>query len=322
MMNIWACSDLEQAHQLWVQHWPQNCLFDLWDVRACFQEQFERPPYFIVATEGPRLRGMMALSWLEEECSFGHFPGEVWNGKTWLEQNKIMADSPEVFRNLWEHIPHTTHIRYLTFDSCPWTEPQMVEDEIGFLFYPPQYGYSFQAYRQGFSGKSRKKLRNELSRLEALGVTYRYDSLADIESLLRFNLENFGSQSYFSDARFLKSFKNLAAWMSANKLLRMTTVLIGGQVAAVDMGAVWNNTYTVLAGGTDAKFPGVAKLINLHHLEWSCRQRFTVVDFLCGDFNWKNRFHLTTRPLYQLNKAKPDAHFQVSSVGLRAAHAG
>ena len=321
-MNIRVCSDLEQAHQLWVQHWSQNCLFDLWDVRACFQGQFERPPYFIVATEGPRFCGMMALSWLQEISSFAHFPGEVWNGKTWLEQNKIIAESTEVFRRLWEHIPDTAHIRYLTLDSCSWAEPQMVEDETGFLFFPPQYDYAFQTYRQGFSGKSRKKLRNELNRLEALGVTYRYDSFADIELLLKLNLENFGNQSYFSDARFLNSFENLAAWLSANDLLRITTVLVGGQVAAVDMGAVWNNTYTVLAGGTDAEFPGVAKLINLHHLEWSCHQRFTTVDFLCGDFNWKNRFHLTPRPLYQLNKAKPAAHLQASALDQRVAHAG
>jgi hypothetical protein len=24
------------------------------------------------------------------------------------------------------------------------------------------------------------------------------------------------------------------------------------------------------------------------------------VDFLCGEFNWKNRFHLTPRPLFQV----------------------
>jgi CelD/BcsL family acetyltransferase involved in cellulose biosynthesis len=85
-------------------------------------------------------------------------------------------------------------------------------------------------------------------------------------------------------------------------MLRITTVLIGGRLAAVDMGAIWNGTYTVLAGGTDADFPGVAKLINLHHLEWACQQRMTMVDFLCGDFNWKERFHLTPRQLYQIIK--------------------
>jgi len=57
-----------------------------------------------------------------------------------------------------------------------------------------------------------------------------------------------------------------------------------------------------VAGGTGGDFPGVAKLINFHHLEWACRQRLREVDFLCGEFNWKNRFHLTPRPLYKMSK--------------------
>jgi hypothetical protein len=28
------------------------------------------------------------------------------------------------------------------------------------------------------------------------------------------------------------------------------------------------------------------------------------VDFLCGEFNWKERFHLATRPLYRLQKSR------------------
>jgi CelD/BcsL family acetyltransferase involved in cellulose biosynthesis len=104
-------------------------------------------------------------------------------------------------------------------------------------------------------------------------------------------------------------------------MLRVTTLLIGGEVAAIDMGAVWRNTYAVLAGGTRSEFPGVAKLINLHHLEWSCRQRFSYVDFLCGDFNWKNRFHLTPRPLYQMKKEQPEVYRQPAAADLEVAYA-
>jgi CelD/BcsL family acetyltransferase involved in cellulose biosynthesis len=78
----------------------------------------------------------------------------------------------------------------------------------------------------------------------------------------------------------------------------------------VDMGAVWNSTYTVLAGGTHPDFPGVAKLINLHHMEWACHQELGEVDFLCGEFNWKQRFHLMPRPLYKIIVSRAQAGFQ------------
>jgi CelD/BcsL family acetyltransferase involved in cellulose biosynthesis len=58
----------------------------------------------------------------------------------------------------------------------------------------------------------------------------------------------------------------------------------------------------VVAGGAAREFTGVAKLINFHHLEWACRERLREVDFLCGEFNWKNRFHLMSRPLYKMAK--------------------
>jgi hypothetical protein len=68
----------------------------------------------------------------------------------------------------------------------------------------------------------------------------------------------------------------------------------------VDVGTVWNESSTVLAGGVNPGFPGVAKLINLHHLEWACQNRMKSVDFLCGDYGWKERFHLSPRPLYKI----------------------
>ena len=76
-------------------------------------------------------------------------------------------------------------------------------------------------------------------------------AFADVDQMFRLNLENFKEYSYFSDDRFLRAFENLASWLrDQGDLLRVTTVLIGGEVAAVDIGAVWNATYTVLAGGT------------------------------------------------------------------------
>lgn len=300
MITIHICNDLEQARHLWQRHWPRECLFDLWPVRFCFQNQFDREPCFLVARRGETVCGLLALSWIEETQEYGHFPGEIWQGKTWLEQNKILADDAETFEALIDAFPGPTRIRYLT--ASPYLDRSAgAVDEIGYRFLPAAHNHSFSTFMQSFSGKSRKKIRRELEILASGGVTYRHDHFADIDLLFRLNLEAFQEKSYFNDARFLAAFENLAAWLHANKLLRLTTLIIAGRVAAVDMGAVFQNTYTVLAGGTDPGFPGVAKMINLHHLEWACEQQVAEVDFLCGDFNWKQRFHLDPRPLYLLS---------------------
>jgi hypothetical protein len=299
MLDIRVCDDLDEAKSLWETHWPQNSIFDLWPVRACFQAQFNHRPHFLVAEQNNIVRGMLALSWIDEEHYYGHFPGETWQGKTWIERNRVLAGDAETLDALLGSIPSKAKIRYLLKESLVHDGGATV-DEIGYLFFPKEHGYSFETYLHSFSGKSRKKMRAELNRLTAGGVTYRYDSLQDVDELFRLNLESFQEKSYFNDERFLRAFESLTTWLKDNNLLRVTTVLIGGKTAAVDMGAVLGTTYTVLAGGTHPEFAGVAKLINLHHIEWACCQQLEEVDFLCGEFNWKHRFHLTARPLYEI----------------------
>lgn len=298
MIKIRIYEDVEECHHIWKKIWPAERISDLWPVRTAFLEPFGTQPYFITAEENNEIKGLLALSWVESGKYYGYFPGETWLGKTWLEQNRILADGPETVNLMLENAPGVTHLRYLTDDSL-WTGNE-TEDEIGYLFVPSKYGYSFDEYLRQFSSKSRKKLVREVAKLEERGVSFRYDNLADIDHLFWMSLDTFGERSYFNDARFLKSFENLIAYLHNNGLLRTTTVLIDGKIAAVDIGGIWQKKYTVLAGGANPEFPGVAKVINFHHFKWSCEQRFDFIDFLCGDFGWKEKLHLTPHPLYQM----------------------
>ena len=276
-------------------------LFDLWEVRSSFQAGFNHVPYFMVAEKNAKITGLLALSWNDDTQCYQHFPGETWHGKTWLEQNRILAGNSGVLRTLIREIPDNTHIRYLTRESLLLSGKDHDIDETGFLFFPERYDFSFPSYMNCFSGKSRKKLARELEKLGTFGVSYRHNHWADVDIMFQMNLDAFGMDSFFSDARFLQSFENLLSRLSGKNRLRITTVMLNGKIAAVDVGALFRNTYTVLAGGTNPDFQGVAKIINFHHLEWSCRQRLEMVDFLCGDFGWKQRFHLTPRPLFQMH---------------------
>ena len=244
---------------------------------------------------------MLALCRIEGQ-RFAHFPGELWQSKTWIEQNRIPVREQWMRDEILASLPGPTHLRYLTPESMPLSHASaFAVDEENFRIFPRLHGYSFERYMQEFSHKSQKNLSRERAGLEASGIRYRYDNFADIQHLLDLNLAAYGDFSYFADSRFLQAFVGLFRWLSEKNMLRITTLLIGGEVAAVDAGAVWNSQYTVLAGGTSGEFPGVAKIINFHHIAWACAERLEVVDFLCGDFGWKKRFHLQPCPLYQLH---------------------
>ncbi len=297
MKTIRIVSDLEECRAIWQEVMPCDYLTDLWEVRDCFNRHFDNRPHFIVAEDGNGIQGLLPLSWIDEYGCYGFFPGETWQGKTWLEQNRIICNGIYGIGDLLSACPKPYHLRYLTsLPGMPAGEETV--DEIGYLFIPPDHGYDMSNYLGQFSRKSRKNILRELAAIESQGVTYRHDDIRDFDIMVELNMERFGSQSYFFDPRFRESFRALARMFQEKGWLRFTTVLINHEPAAVDMGCVYRGMYTLLAGGTNSRYLGVAKLINFHHMQRACEEKLDRVDFLCGDFNWKKLFHLTPRPLY------------------------
>jgi hypothetical protein len=297
MPDVRAVTDLAECRGLWEATIPREFISDLWEVRECFHRHYRHVPYFMVSENGQGLRGLLPLSWNAETANYLYFPGETWHGKTWLEQNRLILGDPQALPELLAAVPGRFYLRYLQGDVNPYI-PRETTDEIGYFFLPPLYHFAFQSYFDVFSHKTAKRLKREMDAFAGRGVEYRIDHHSDFETLIALNVQRFGEDSYFADPRFLESFRSLMTLLADRGWLRLTTVVIGGQVAAVDLGAVYNGTYTLLAGGTHADFPGIAKLINLYHMKWACDQHLQRVDFLCGDFNWKTMFHLTPRPLF------------------------
>ncbi len=296
---ILKVTDPSRCRQLWEETVPDTGLFSLWDVRECFHRHYDYESCFLVARRNGETRGFLALSQIADYGYWGCFPGETYKGKTWLEQNPLITDSNDTTTELMDSCPCPLHLRYLEGHGLANGSSASI-DEVGYLFRPADYGFNFENYLGVFSGKSRKKLSREVDAFTTSGVVFRYNDPADAERAFLLNLNAFGDGSYFADQRFLASFRSLLAFLHRRGLLRVTAVLVGGRLAAVDVGAVYRGVYTVLAGGTDPEFPGIAKLINFHHLEWACLHHLREVDFLCGDFGWKERFHLTPRALYQI----------------------
>jgi hypothetical protein len=315
-MKVRICADLEEGRRFWRKLWTQQNLFDLWEIRLCFQKFFERLPHFIVAEEQNRPVGFLPLSWIEEADSFGYFPGETWGDRTWLEQNRIPAAWLPVRQALWDAAPENTELRYLHQETAT-SLPGMSIDEIGYHFYPQRHHYDFDDYWMLFSRKSRKQIRRELEKFEAMGCQYHLNSWEDITWMFEANLKTYGTSSYFYDSRFMNGFDSMLSFLARHRMLRVTTIRIHGRRAAVDVGAIFRNRYTVLAGGTDPEFLGIAKMINLFHIKWGCTQHFERIDFLCGDFGWKKRFHLHPHPLYRKNKEALDTSAAVSDAEQR-----
>ena len=301
MYRIRVVTELDACRRHWEQIFPREFVSDLWEVRACFDRHYRHEPCFIVAEEHGEVCGLLPLSLNGDSGLYNFFPGETWAGKTWLEQNRVIASSPRMLRDMLAAVPGTYHLRYLR-PGAGGANPYEQVDEIGYLFCPPKFGFDMERYYEVFSHKTAKKLRRELAGWNERNVTWRFDDPADFDLLVAMSLGRYGQSSYFHDPRFLNSFRDLRDLLAERGWLRMVTILVDGVPAATDLGSVYNGTLTMLAGGTDGDYPGIAKLINTHHMTWACERRLDRVDFLCGDFNWKTMFHLSPVPLYLLEK--------------------
>ena len=303
MYHIRVVTDRGECRSLWEKVFPREFVSDLWEVRECFDRHYRHEPCFIAAEDRGEVRGLLPLSLNGDSGLYNFFPGETWAGKTWLEQNRIVTDSQRMLRDMLAAVPGPYHLRYLR-PAAAAANPYEQVDEIGYLFCPPKYGCDMDRYFGEFSHKTAKKLRRELAGWDERNISWRFDDPNDFELLVAMSIGRYGQSSYFYDPRFLDSFRHLRDFLAGRGWLRMVTIMVDGTPAATDLGSVYNGTLTMLAGGTHGDYPGVAKLINVHHMTWACEQKLDRVDFLCGDFNWKAMFHLSPVPLYLLEKDK------------------
>jgi len=299
MIRVRTVSDINECRDLWRKLMPSVLVSDLWEVRNCFHAHYGHSPRFIVAEEFGRVVGFLPLSWNEETGEYNYFPGETWEGKTWLEQNRIVANNSAALKAMLASLDGSYQLRYLRNEG-DWSGSDERVDEVGYLFIPETFGYDVNRYFETFSHKTAKKLKKELAAWDRYSVEWRIDREEDFELLCEMNRSRFGRQSYFYDSRFLESFRSLMQLLRDRGWLRIVTVIVDGEPAAVDLGSLYNGMLTMLAGGTNEKFLGIAKVINMHHINYACENKLDSVDFLCGDFNWKTLFHLTPAPLYMI----------------------
>ena len=302
-------TDLDECRLLWNVLGGGRNVSDLWEFRLCFYRYFKNEPFILVLEDARGILGILPLCHLEKEDIFVLFPGETWQGKTWLERTPIYCRDQDALPELLAACPGRTYLRYVEADenSLP---AELELDEIGYLLHPPELHFSMEQYYKRFTWKKLKAIKKEIASLLVPESSWHVNRLPDYDRMVRMNQSRFGSQSYFHDSRFREGFRDVVTWLFQRGWLRMVSLEIRGEIAAVDLGAVFEGTYVVFLGGTHADFCGVAKAMNMQHIEFAMEQGFSRVDFLCGDFYWKKLWHLDPQPLFKFLSPSLKTEFQ------------
>lgn len=293
----YAVTDINECERLWRSLIPVRNISDLWDFRLCFHRHFKHRPYFLILEDQRGIAAMLPLSFVEELDRFVFFPGETWHGKTWLERTPVFLREQRFVVDLIPACPEKTQLRYLenpVFGGSLDLKP----DETGYVLYPGLLENDFDQFRKRFSGKKFKEITRAVNSFTGEESVFHLNRMADFNRIVEMSLNCFGEDSYLCDRRFRESFREILFFLRENNHLRMISLEIGGTPAAVDLGALFNHTYTVFLGGTHHEFKGIAKAMNMHHIQFAFDHKIRKLDFLCGDFHWKKIWHLDPEPLY------------------------
>ncbi|SPD72963.1 conserved hypothetical protein [uncultured Desulfobacterium sp.] len=297
MINSIFVRDLEECKRLWETFLKPQNISDMWDFRACFHRHLKHEPNFMLLEDAKGIAAMLPLSYVDDLDAFFFFPGEVWHNKTWIERTPVYLRESFELEDLLSYCPPRTYLRYM---SVPDTAlfPGLHVDEIGYVLYPQALDFDVTVYSKRFSNKKFKNIVNTIKGFTDSECTFHINRLRDFQFIVDMSIRHFGADSYLYDNRFREGFRDIMFFLLKNGMLRMVSLDIRGKTAAVDLGALYGDCYTVFLGGTDPQFPGIAKVINMHHIEFACEHRISKVDFLCGDFHWKKLWHMDAEPLY------------------------
>jgi hypothetical protein len=306
-------TDLETCRQLWNTFIPTSVVSDMWEFRMCFHRHFGHQPCFMILEDADGISGMMPISYIDCGDKIGFFPGEIWKEKTWLERTPLYVRDRGILDELLYSCPEGTYLRYMEAPQEPYSQ-LLALDEVGYALYPSQFDFKLESYSRRFSNKKFKAIIKVIDSIKELGSRFYINRLEDFDTLVNMNIENFGENSYLHDYRFRNSFQDIILFLHKNGWLRMTSLEIMGKTVAVDIGSLYNGVYTIYLGGASRDLPGVAKVMNMYHIEYAFQNRIFKVDFLCGDFHWKKLWHLNPEPLYKFMTPAVVEEYRINTV--------
>lgn len=298
MMHKSFITDLDVCKRVWNDLLPIRNISDLWGFRLCFQRHFNYRPHFLLLEDRQGIAGLLPLTYIDDLDIFVFFPGEIWQGRSWIERTPVFFREEGLFEELLESCPENTYLRYI--EAPEGLElPCLEMDEIAYVLYPAGIEFDLAIYRKRFPNKKFKQIMKVVNSFNEMGSALYFNRLEDFGFLVNMSLRQFGANSYLHDHRFRNGFRDIMRFLHDKGWLRMVSLEINGKLAAVDLGATFGETYTVFLGATHPDFLGLAKAMNMYHIEFACREGLKKLDFLCGDFHWKKLWHLDPEPLYK-----------------------
>ena len=296
-------TDLSECQLLWEEFSPNESLFDLWDFRLAFWQGYQYQPYFITLSFQGKVISILPLWFDKEDDQY------TWFGGSWHDENIFFTKSTKTIPLLLKLIPSKTRLFCIRSQEGITDQGSFLEaDEEKYILDLKNFS-SLDDFWGILKKKKRYNLKRDWRRIQALKPKIVIDDFSHLENLFKLNINRFDgmilgdNKSSFLTKEKQKTFKEIIN-LAKDYQVRMISTMINQKVVAVDLVALYQQTYYCLAGGCDVgNYSGLGSFANLQLIKDAIElENVDLIDFLQGDVNWKASWRLGTRPLFKFAK--------------------
>lgn len=268
LVNIRITHTIEECKALWDQWSPRKSLYDLWEYRLPFWEQYAYEPAFVVVSENQEDVGLLPL-WYQSDLKKYFWFGDPGDECNWQEDASFwIRDSISVAAVL-EAAPHPLLLTAITPQAAV-----RLKEHVKLREWYPKSVLSLEKiqtpeqYLETLPKKLRQNIRRDWRRIDALPLTVANGTSEDFETLMELNARTF-QDSPFHDEKLRKVFRAIVRNTTQNSY--RTEILkaeLEGRTVGVDCAFLWNGTYYPLLCGYDKEAcPGIGHYMNKVDIE-------------------------------------------------------
>jgi ribosomal-protein-alanine N-acetyltransferase len=296
-IKVEVITDLPRCFDLWQEFSPKQTLFDCWEFRLSFYNAYKFKPYFILIKNLSENLAILPLEYSEKDSCY------TWFGSSWHEENKFFVKNPIYTPLLLELAP-----KPLSLEAIDASGQDSLKEFIKLEPDSPKYILDLQNmsssedFLMNLSKNKRHGLRKDRRRIEKQNPQIIIDKFSDLDNLINLSRRRFhekGENTDWEDPRRIETFKQVINLADRTYKLRMISIYINNQPAAVDLIAIFNGCYYALKCGYDVKnFPGIGNFMNLFEIDDAISMRMKRFDLLQNNYEWKDRLFQQI-PLYK-----------------------
>ena len=299
-LRIEIISDINSCFELWKNFSPSKTLFDTWEFRLAFHKAYQYKPYFLLLKNQSEELALLPLWYEDEKKEY------FWFGSDWQEEVRFFSKDPNYVPLLLFLAPSPLSLNAISRDSV-----RLLKDKIKFEKDEPKYVLNLEGFRNHedylmtLKKKTRYNLRKDRRKIERQNPKIIINNFSDFEHLLHLSKERFeqkGQKTDWEDPKRVEAFRQVIKLAGRSYKIRMISVLIGNQIAGVDLIAIFNNCYYTLICGYNVRgFSGIGNFVNLFEIDDAIRLGMKKIDFLQNSYEWKDNF-FDAVPLFKYEK--------------------